>query len=330
MHVAVVLLCAGSQRQGDSGAAAHRRQRQHALQHQAQQAGEQEANGPSLPHAAAAAHASKPGESTMTSPSQQHPQQQQQRKRHAPGQQDSAAAAKKRARSSLTNGYHPSAAAAAAGAGSSWQQQHWQQLSGLLEGAGQVGGRANSLRFSCGGGGGPDMSAQHGISSKVYGSMDAGFASGSKAEGSLSYGGPDGCCSIGNAMASVANGTAAYRRNEEQEQEHSQEVQHGGDTAGADSGGSRPRMPTHEQGQQVAQSGSTGKPARDSSGRPPSAAAGGGGAAAAAAGGSLQEGEGSHGSRSQDGTRYKRRRRTSCEVASVQHRMASSMQTTEA
>jgi len=327
MHVGVVLLCVGSQRQGDSGAAAHRRQRQHAVQHQPQQAGEQEAHGPSQPHA------SKPGESTMTSPSQhpQQQQQQQQRKRHAPGQQDSAAAAaKKRARSSLTNGYHPpsaAAAAAAAGAGSSWQQQHWQQMSGLLEGAGQVGGRANSLRFSCGGGGGgPDMSAQQGISSKVYGSMDAGFASGSKAEGSLSYGGLDGCCSIGNAMASVANGTGVYRRNEEQE--HSQEVQHDGDTAGADSGGSRPRMPTQEQGQQVAQSGSTGKPARDSSGRPPSA--GGAAAAAAAAGGSLQEGEGSHGSRSQDGARYKRRRRTSCEVASVQHRMASSMQTTEA
>jgi hypothetical protein len=43
----------------------------------------------------------------------------------------------------------------------------------------------------------------------------------------------------------------------------------------------------------------------------------------------MQEGEGSHGSRSQE-ARSCKRRRTSCEAASVQQRMASSMQTTEA
>jgi hypothetical protein len=315
----------------------------------------------------------RPADSTLTSPLDHHRQQQQQQglNRHSVGgrQQGSQAGAaapsagRKRQRSSHANGYlaanasgpAAAAAAAAAGGGSSWQQQHWQQLSGLLEGAGQVGGHANSLRFSCGGG--PEFSTQQGISSKVYGSMDAGFASGSKAEGSLSYGGPDGCCSIDNGMASVANGggAAAYHY-ATADQEESQEVQHGGgggEEGAADSGGSAQRPPDHHQQQHHPPAvhpavqeqpgcGSTGKPARGSSGRTVSAAAAGGGggeggaAAAAAAGGggggSLQEGEGSHGSgRSQDGSRVrKRQRRTSCEVASVQQRMASSMQTTEA
>jgi hypothetical protein len=52
-------------------------------------------------------------------------------------------------------------------------------------------------------------------------------------------------------------------------------------------------------------------------------------AAAAAAAAAMQEGEGSHGSRSQE-ARSCKRRRTSCEAVSVQQRMASSMQTTEA
>lgn len=308
-------------------------------------AGEQEADGPAQPGGAAAQQpVDKPADSTMTSPAQcQHLEQHQQQQRKRPGvpggQQDSSCqgASRKRQRSSFTNGHYlsgPNAAAAAAaaagaGGGSSWQQQHWQQLSGLLEGAGQVGGRANSLRLSCGGGGGgnggggQEFSTQHGISSKVYGSMDAGFASGSKAEGSLSYGGLDGCCSIGNGMASVANGggpAAGYAQ--DADQEYSQEVEHGD--------GDGVEQQAQHLGQLAAQSGSTGKPGSAVGGVGAAAGAGGAGGGA-----SLQEGEGSHGSRSQEeGSRHKRRRRTSCEVASgqqqQQQRMASSMQTTEA
>lgn len=250
--------------------------------HQQQQQMDQEADGPS--HAANRQQQLRAdSKSAATSPSQQH----------------------RRA-----NGF-TSAAAAAMVAGAQHHdrqqpqlqqlQQHWQQLQGRFhEGSGQVGGRAASMRFSCGQ---AEGSVAPGISSKIYGSLSAGFASGSKAEGSPSYGaGLDGC-SCGNAMASGANGYHPYAQQNGHEQHENHE-------------------------QQQAQSNSTRRRGRSSAGPADVAAA----AAAAAA---QQEGEGSHGSRSQE-ARGCKRQRTSCEAASVQQQqqqqqhITSSMQTTEA
>eukprot|EP00878_Enallax_costatus_P003047 GHUV01003246.1.p1 GENE.GHUV01003246.1~~GHUV01003246.1.p1 ORF type:complete len:1830 (+),score=721.09 GHUV01003246.1:181-5670(+) len=241
---------------------------------QYQQQIEQEADGPS--HAAGLSR-QQPQEqgdsrSAVTSPAQQ-------RRRHA-------------------NAF-ASAAAVAAADGVQLEpprqlQQHWQQQQGTVnEGAGQVGGRAASMRFSLGQ---PEGSIAAGISSKIYGSVSAGFASGSKAEGSPSYGaGLDGC-SCGNAMASGANGYHGGDGQQQQDNEHDNQQQ-------AHSHSTRRRGRSRE------------SPA----------------GAAAAAAAALQEGEGSHGSRSQEVPSCKRQR-TSCEAASVQQqpRMTSSMQTTEA
>ncbi|KAF6265611.1 hypothetical protein COO60DRAFT_864499 [Scenedesmus sp. NREL 46B-D3] len=220
------------------------------------------------------------------------------------------------------------------------QQRHWLHgAGGFEEGAGQVGGRASSVHFSYGQ---PEPSMQPGISSKVYGSISAGFASGSKAEGSPSYGaGLDGC-SIGNAMASGAGGgagygtAAAYRRHQQhvQQQEHGEAAGEaegdavmgsvGAAVAAASSGGGVAAGEAAAAGSRGAAS--SGGLLQEQQQGMRRARSGEAGAVPAAA---MQEGEGSHGSRSQE-ARSCKRRRTSCEAVSVQQRMASSMQTTEA